>query len=461
MKTFLLKNSGRILFLIFLGVTTVFGIAGEKTQPKRILFYSKAASWEQKIVHREFDQPSYIELLVQKLGRENNLEIVLAKDGSIFTPEKIAGFDGFLFFTSGDPTFQERHGRGDNYPLMSLEGKKAFLDAIKNGKGFVGCNTANYTFPDPLSRGEKDVPSRYTKMLGAAFMGHNAGQKGHFSYLDSKFPGMEKVPSDYSPDDQWYAFKELAPDMHVIMAIDSPKLVGNLYARPPYPVAWARMEEKGRVFYTTMGHSKETWTDPVFVQMLLGGIKWSVGLVDADVSPNKKIVTPEADVIPESASKFVAGDPPVDNPQFPNFKENPKYKIHMKVSPTFGDSSRKNILFYSKSAGDEMLISYRSGAYVSEVEEEMVKFGEANHLNIYFVKDGGQFAPENISKYDAFIFYTCGDLLDKTRRGPGDNYPMMTPEQKEGFLKAVRDGKGFIGIHQAIDTFVTPAVRNE
>ena len=85
---------------------------------------------------------------------------------------------------------------------MTLEGKKAFLDAIQNGMGFIGCNTANYTFPDALSPGEKNNPEtawRYTRMIGAGYMGHNEVQKGHFTYLDRKFPGMEDVPADYCP----------------------------------------------------------------------------------------------------------------------------------------------------------------------------------------------------------------------------------------------------------------------
>ena len=46
------------------------------------------------------------------------------------------------------------------------------------------------------------------------------------------------------------------------------------------------MEGKGRVFYTTMGHTAEIWQDPVFMQMLLGGIRWATRLVDADVTPD-------------------------------------------------------------------------------------------------------------------------------------------------------------------------------
>jgi hypothetical protein len=307
-----------------LGLTAVLlSSARAADTPKRVLFFSKASSWEQKIVHRFDDKLSVIETAVQKLGQENNIDLTFSKDGTIFTPENIAEFDAFFFFTSGDLTAQQRNGRGDNFPLMTLEGKKALLDAIQNGKGFLGCNTAMYTFIEPLSPGEKDERtnvSRYTRMIGAGYIGHNEVQDGQFSYMDNKFPGMEKVPADYHPLDQWYAFKEIMPDLHVILALDSGKLTGNLYGRPNYPIAWARMEGKGRVFYTTMGHNPEIWKDPVFLNMLLGGIRWTTKTVDADITPDISTITPQANDIPEGAKKFIPSNPTITDARFPGFK---------------------------------------------------------------------------------------------------------------------------------------------
>jgi type 1 glutamine amidotransferase len=66
------------------------------------------------------------------------------------------------------------------------------------------------------------------------------------------------------------------------------------YQRPSYPATWARMEQKGRVFYTSMGHREDVWTNPKFQQVLLGGINWAAGNAEADVTPNIAQVTPGA-----------------------------------------------------------------------------------------------------------------------------------------------------------------------
>ena len=427
----------------------------EPAAAKRVLVFTKAASWEQIIVHRDGDQLSLLEKALDKLGRENGFELTITKDGSIFTAANIARFDAFLFFTSGDLTFQDRNGRGDNYPLMTLEGKRAFLDAVRDGKGFIGCNTANYTFPDAVSPGEKNDAAtawRYTKMIGAGYMGHNAVQRGHFSYLDRKFPGMEDVPADYQPIDQWYAFNRLMPDIHVIMALDSPKLTGNLYERSAYPIAWARMEGRGRVFYTTMGHTAEIWSDPVFLRMLLGGIRWATGLANADITADMAQVTPRANEIPERASEYIATHPPLPNPRFPGFAV---HYPQLRNNPRQSVPSRppKRVLFFTKSAGYEHPIVYRNGAFPSWLEREMLEFGQQSDLDFAFSKDGTIFTPENIAPYDAFVFYTSGDPIHQTRNGLGDNYKLMTPEGKQVLLEAIRRGKGFVGIHSAIDTF--------
>jgi type 1 glutamine amidotransferase len=54
------------------------------------------------------------------------------------------------------------------------------------------------------------------------------------------------------------------------------------------------MHKKGRVFYTSMGHREDVWENPLFQQLLLGGIAWATGNVSADVTPNLSKVTPRA-----------------------------------------------------------------------------------------------------------------------------------------------------------------------
>src|SRR4051812_24425475 len=81
------------------------------------------------------------------------------------------------------------------------------------------------------------------------------------------------------------------------------------YNPPPYPVTWAHLYGKGRVFFTALGHSEETWRDPVFQEILFGGIDFALGRAKVDLTPNLAQVAPRAAELPP-VSGPVAGLPP-------------------------------------------------------------------------------------------------------------------------------------------------------
>jgi type 1 glutamine amidotransferase len=49
------------------------------------------------------------------------------------------------------------------------------------------------------------------------------------------------------------------------------------------------------VFYSSFGHREDIFADPKVKSLLLGGIAWALGNVDADIPPNIRQVTPQAE----------------------------------------------------------------------------------------------------------------------------------------------------------------------
>ena len=68
------------------------------------------------------------------------------------------------------------------------------------------------------------------------------------------------------------------------------------------------MQGAGRVFYTSIGHREDTWLNPVFLDLLFGGLAWAVHDAEADVTPNLAQVAPGAYQLPP-VSGPVAGLP--------------------------------------------------------------------------------------------------------------------------------------------------------
>jgi type 1 glutamine amidotransferase len=301
----------------FLKTTALAGAAATlptaltAASPKSLLVFTKSSGFEHQVVKRTDGKPSILENVVTEISKKNGFHAECSKDGRIFDSAEFHNFSAALFFTTGDLTEEGT----DKNPAMSVKGKQTFLDAVHGGMGFTGVHAASDTFhtkpdaPDMSSRyvayGEKSDP--YIRMLGGEFIIHGSDPRLQTTGLiinDAKFPGIEGAASPVEMTEEWYSLKDFAPDLHVILTIDTSKLKNACYERHSYPGTWARMHGKGRVFYTAIGDRPENWENPFFLRLLTGGIRWTLGDVNADIPVNLKSATPGyADIPPQNKKK--------------------------------------------------------------------------------------------------------------------------------------------------------------
>ena len=203
-----------------------------------------------------------------------------------------------MFETTGDLTTPGT----DKTPPISADGEKAFYDAIRGGKGFMGMHCATDTFGHHGKR-NKGAEDPYIQMIGAEFIIHGAQQKSRIDIVSPTFPGIAKgfgaAGNSFTITDEWYALKNFADDLHVILVQGTEGMKGKMYERPNFPITWARPYGKGRVFYTSMGHREDVWENPMYQALLLGALGWSTGVVEASIEPNIRQVTPKYDVLPK------------------------------------------------------------------------------------------------------------------------------------------------------------------
>ena len=249
-----------------------------------------------KVVSVEKGGLSLAEQTVTDLGAKHGFDVVCEKDGAIFTSKEFPSFDGFVFETTGDLTAE---WGTDGTPPMSAEGKKALLDAVAGGKGFVGSHCGSDTFHSKGDRGKtqpRDQLDPYIAMLGGEFITHQNQQKANLVVADPNWPDLPKTGNEGIME-EWYALKNFARPAR------DPGAGNQGHARRRVPAAAvpgdvARKNEKGRVFYTSMGHREDVWESPFFQGVLLSGLAWTLGRVDADVTPNIEKVTPNANDLP-------------------------------------------------------------------------------------------------------------------------------------------------------------------
>ncbi|RXK55520.1 ThuA domain-containing protein [Oleiharenicola lentus] len=269
--------------------------------PLRVLYFTKSSGYEHSVIKQDNGNPSYSEKILTKLGEREDIVFTTSKDGSKFSPEYLAQFDVLLFYTSGDLTSTGN----DRHPGITTAGLSALFDFVANGGGFVGLHACSDTF-HTMERGGGNNPRRlqryrnygaaadpFVKMLGGEFIRHGPQQVAIATITDRKFPGFDGFGDELKVNEEWYTLKDFMPDLRVLLVMQTAGMEGGDYARPPYPLAWARPHGKGRVAYNAMGHREDVWDSAYFQSMLAGMLKWAGNRAEADVTPNLEKVAPQ------------------------------------------------------------------------------------------------------------------------------------------------------------------------
>jgi cytochrome c len=146
---------------------------------------------------------------------------------------------------------------------------------IERGGGWVGIHAA--------SDGEFEWPW-YGEMVGAWFAHHPAIQRATIHVADQRHPAMAPLPAAWTRTDEWYDFRSNPRGrVHVLATLDESSYRGGGMGAD-HPIAWCHQVGSGRVFYTALGHTVESFAEPLFLDHLAGAIRWAAGLDPGDCS---------------------------------------------------------------------------------------------------------------------------------------------------------------------------------
>jgi hypothetical protein len=196
--------------------------------------------------------------IVKEIGEKSGAwETTVTEDVNDFTAENLKKYDAVMFNTTGE------------LPMSEAQ-KKAFVDFIKSGHGFIGVHSATDTFY---------MWSTYGDIIGGWFNHHPWHEMVTIDVVDpaSKIVGF--LGKSFQINDEIYQVSDFkAETSHVLLQLD-PKSVstekeGVRFRYYGWPVAWTRMFGKGRVYYNGLGHDDWVWKDPRYQEMLVNGIKW-------------------------------------------------------------------------------------------------------------------------------------------------------------------------------------------
>jgi len=217
-----------------------------KAKPK-VLVFSKTGGFR----HDSIEKGT---ATIEALGKENNFEVEHTEDSTLFTSDYLNKFKAVVFLsTTGD--------------ILNDEQQKTFEQYIQHGGGFVGVHAAadtEYSWP------------WYNKLVGAWFLSHPKQQNATIDVLDKNHPSTQHLPDQWTRWDEWYNYKDINPETHVLMKLDESSYEGG-ENKGNHPIAWYHEFDGGRAFYTGLGHTKESYDEENFKKHLLGGIKYALG----------------------------------------------------------------------------------------------------------------------------------------------------------------------------------------
>jgi uncharacterized protein len=150
-----------------------------------------------------------------------------------------------------------------------------------DGKGFVAAHvglTALMSWPE------------FGEMIGGQFQDHPYGSvAGSVINEDPNFPATHHFPAIFPLTDEFYQVKNFSREKsRVLLRLDTSKLPPNqnlLNKDGDFPLVWAKMYGKGRVFFGSFAHAEKTWDDPDIYHMYFEAMRWALGMTDADVTP--------------------------------------------------------------------------------------------------------------------------------------------------------------------------------
>jgi len=228
-----------------------------RTQQPRVLVFSKTAGFRHSSIGVGI-------AAVKKLGQENGFAVDATEDAGAFTSKNLARYRAVVWLnTTGDVLDDAQQDDFERY--------------IQAGGGYVGVHSATDT--------EYGWPW-YGRLAGAWFNGHPGNpnvRKATYRVLDKNHPSTTGFPDTLYREDEFYNFKSIDPTIHTLIEIDEKSYEGGTNGAH-HPMSWYHDFDGGRAWYTNMGHTEATYSEPLFLQHLLGGLRYAMGTKSVDFS---------------------------------------------------------------------------------------------------------------------------------------------------------------------------------
>lgn len=263
-----------VLFLLAVGYAYYYGMIPRhvyETVPPEVPGFTKPAvlifNKTNGFIHREGLPAANI--MLEELAAKQGWEAFTTNNGAIHNAEDLQRFDLIVWNNvSGD--------------VLTTEQRADLKAWIEQGGGWVGLHA---TGGDP----EYDWAWYAEELLGAQFIGHTMDPHLQDADLYAE-QGSEDLtghlPTPWNvKQEEWYAFDQSprGKGYEIVMTIDEDSYITQGKAmngfidnmEGEHPVVWRHNQGEGKVFYSSIGHTAETYSVPEYRELIRKAMVWA------------------------------------------------------------------------------------------------------------------------------------------------------------------------------------------
>lgn len=245
-----------LLTLITLLFSSLSFAQSDEMEPENsVLLFTRTEGWRHESI-----EPGA--MAVKKLGQENGFSVTWTEDTYSFSEENLAKYDAVIFLNT-------------TLDVLDKPEQDAFENYIQNGGGYVGMHAAADT---------EYEWQWYGDLVGGWFNSHPNNpnvRDATVLLVDGNHPATKHLPEEWNRADEWYNYKYFNKDTNTLLELDTDSYEGSEHPGN-HPISWYHEYDGGRAFYTGLGHTSESFSEDAYLQHILGGIRYAMGLEDAN-----------------------------------------------------------------------------------------------------------------------------------------------------------------------------------
>jgi len=235
-----------------------------------VLVFSKTNSF----IHKEAIPAA--QQMFETLADAEGWSVYLSDSGAVHNPEDLARFDVLVW----------NNVTGE---VLLPDQRAAMRGWLESGGGFVGLHSAG-------DDSHESWPWYQDTVIRARFIGHPLDPQFQPAVLQVEQPAdpiLASLDGEWRRTDEWYSFAQSprAPDLRVLLTIDESSYApGSFFGTDlamgqDHPVIWKHCPGQGRVFYSALGHTAESYAEPEYRDILVRAVKWA-GKISGAAQPS-------------------------------------------------------------------------------------------------------------------------------------------------------------------------------